>query len=339
MQTSFRGSKLKRSIIASIVAFLCIFSNSLSAQNSEGAPQKTQDYSAADVSVRFYDRTIYYPKNVEGNPIDVHITIKNSGPETLRFKLADDRMFSVDFSAFTVRNTQLEQTDEIIERRTKNCTVYLREIALEPGEEYSFVENAKEYLKFDDPGVYYLEMRFYPELYKSKYLELKSNRLMLELRPAPSVASSAMIPVKESTVEILRPEPISPDKVVEQTIVARQKSLWDQFFLYVDLESMFRADSQRNRRFVAASAEEGERMLADYKAELMSDRIDSDIVAVPERFEIKRTNYSQTEGTVTVYEWFKYQNFSEKKEYVYYVRQRDGIWRIYRYYVNNMGTE
>ena len=330
---------MKRSIIASIVAFLSIFSNSLFAQNSEGAPQNAQDYSTADVFVRFYDKTIYYPKNIDGNPVNVHIAIKNSGSETLRFKLADDRMFSVDFSASTVRNTQLKQTDEIVEKRTKSHTVYFREIALEPGEEYSFVENVKKYLKFDEPGVYYLEVRFYPELYKSKYLELKSNRLMLEMRPAPSAASSVMIPVKEDTVEILLPEPISPDKVVEQTIVARQKSLWDQFFLYIDLETMFKSDPQRDRRFKAASAEDGEQMLADYKAALMSDRIDSDIVAVPERFEIKRTNYSQTEGTVTVHEWFKYQNFSEKKEYVYHVRQRDGIWRIYRYDVNNLGTE
>lgn len=330
---------MKRFITASIVAFLCIFSNSLFAQNSEKSAQNAQDYSEAEVLIRFYDRTIYYPKNVEGNPINVHITIRNSGPETLRFKLADDRMFSVDFSAFTARNTQLEQTDEIVEKRTKSSTVYFREIALEPGEEYSFVENAKEYLKFAEPGVYYLELRFYPELYKSKYLDLKSNRLMLELRPAPSAASSAMIPVKEDTVEILRPQAISPDKVVEQTIVARQKSLWDQFFLYIDLEAMFKSDPQRNRRFTSASAEDVEQMLADYKAALMSDRIDTDIVAVPERFEIRRTNYSQTEGTVTVYEWFKYQNFSEKKEYVYHVRQRDGIWRIYRYDVNNLGTE
>ncbi|MCH5282397.1 MAG: hypothetical protein J1E59_01935 [Treponema sp.] len=330
---------MKRSIIASIVAFLSIFSNSLFAQNSEDVTRKVQDYSAASVSVRFFDRTVYYPGNVDGNPIDVHITIRNSGSETLRFKLADDRMFSADFLAFTVQNTQLEQTDEIVEKRTKSHTVYFREIAIEPGEEYSFIENAKKYLKFDTPGVYYLEMRFYPELYKSKYLELKSNRLMLEMRPAPHAASSSIIPVKEDTAEILRPEAISPDKVVEQTIVARQKSLWDQFFLYIDLEAMFRSDPLRDRRFAAASAEDGERMLSDYKAELMSDRIDTDIVAVPERFEIKRTNYSQTEGTVTVHEWFKYQNFSEKKEYVYYVRQRDGIWRVYRYYVNNLGTE
>ena len=37
---------------------------------------------------------------------------------------------------------------------------------------------------------------------------------------------------------LLQPEEISPDKVIEQTIIARQKSLWDQFFLYMDLEEM-----------------------------------------------------------------------------------------------------
>ena len=80
-------------------------------------------------------------------------------------------------------------------------------------------------------------------------------------------------------------------------------------------------------------------MINDFKAALMSDTIEKDIVAIPERFEIKRTDYSQTEGTVTVLEWFKYKNFYEKKEYIYYVRQRDGIWRIYGYGVNNLGTE
>ena len=33
---------------------------------------------------------------------------------------------------------------------------------------------------------------------------------------------------------VLTPEPISPDKVIEQTIIARQRELWDQFFLYME---------------------------------------------------------------------------------------------------------
>ena len=306
---------MKKSFL--IIAIFALFAHSLFA-----------DFSKASVSIKFFDRTMYYPGSAEDNPIFVHVTIKNTGTETLRFKLADDRMFSVDFSAFTVKNTRLEQTDQIIRKRTTNQTVYFREISLETGEEYSFVENAKNFLNFNDP-----------ELYKSKYIELKSNRLTLEVRPTPSAASSSFIPVAMGTAEILQPEQISPDKVVEQTIVARQKTLWDQFFLYIDLEEMLKSDPLRRNKYAASSAEDGEKMINDYKASLMADTIEKDIVAIPERFEIKRTNYSQTEGTVTVYEWFKYKNYYEKKEYIYHVRQRDGIWRIYGYSVNNLGTE
>ena len=80
-------------------------------------------------------------------------------------------------------------------------------------------------------------------------------------------------------------------------------------------------------------------MLDSFKAELMQSRIDTDIVAIPARFSIDTTMYSQTEGTVRVTEWFNYKNYAERKLYTYYVRQRDGIWQIYNYTVDNKGTE
>lgn len=316
-----------------IISCLILFAHTVFAQN------EVQNYDDASVSIKFYDRTMYYPENAKDNPIFVHVTIRNNGNQTLRFKLADDRMFSEDFTAYNVKNISIEQTPEIVRKRTTNQYVYFREISLETGEEYSFIENVKEYLQFKDPSIYYLELSFYPELYKSKYIELKSNRLTLEIRPSPTAASSNMIPVESHTVEILRPQPISPDKVVEQTIVARQKSLWDQFFLYLNLEAMLKKDSLRKRQYQNSSSSECAKMLEEFKSSLMADRIDTDIVAVPERFEIKKTTYSQTEGKVIVLEWFKNTNFYEKKQYTYYVQQRDGIWQIYDYDVDNLGTE
>lgn len=316
-----------------IITFFIIFAHSIFAQSS------LDNYKDASVSIKFYDRTIYYPNSAIENPILVHITIRNNSNQTLRFKLADDRMFSEDFNAFNVKNINLEQTAEIVRKRTTNQYVYFREIALETGEEYSFIENVKDYLVFEEPSIYYLELSFYPELYKSKYVELKSNRLTLEIRPSPTVASSNVIPVQSQTAQILKPQPISPDKVVEQTIVARQKSLWDQFFLYLDLESLLKKDSLKKRQYQNASSQDCARMLEEFKASLMAKRIDTDIVAIPEKFEIKKTTYSQTEGKIIVIEWFKNPTFSEKKEYTYYVQQRDGIWRIYDYDVNNLGTE
>lgn len=300
---------------------------------------QSNDFENASVSIKYYNRTIYYPGDAEENPVYVHVTIKNTGVETLRFKLADDRAFSLDFNAYTVKNQRLNQTDSIIEKRTTNQTVYFREISLEYGEEYSFVENLKDYLIIEDPSVYYLEVTFYPELYKTKKVSLKSNRLTLEVRPSPSSSSSSYLPVKENSAELLKQEYLSPDKVVEQTIVARQKSLWDQYFLYIDVESLLKRNKTLRNKYNTVSADERERMLDAFKADLMQSRIENDIISIPEKFQIVKTTYSPTEGSVEVLEWFKYPNFSEKKSYTYKLRQREGIWIIYDYVVVNLGTE
>ena len=325
---------MKRTLI-SIISSLAIAASAFAASS----PETTDDFSKAQVSIKYFDRTMYYPGNADENPIFVNVSITNNGTETLRFKLADDRSFSVDFTAYTIKNSTLSQTKSLIQKRSTNQIVYFRELAIEPGESYSFVENVKNYVNFEEPSVYYLEMNFYPELYKSKTAEVTSNRLSVDIRPAPSAASSSVLPVESETASLLKAESISPDKVVEQTIIARQKSLWDQYFLYMDIEQMMMRNADVSRRYRNASADERNRMLITYKSDLMQNRIEYDIVAVPESFYIENTSYSQTDGTVAVIEYFKYPNFKEKKRFVYKVRQRDGIWQIYDYTVTNLGTE
>lgn len=324
-------SVVKRSIFL-IITFLSIFCHSIFAQNF------TNQNNGIDVSIKYYNKTVYYPESSEENPIYVHITIANNGTEPFRFKLADDRMFSIDFNAFNVKNKSLPQQQNLISKRTTSQTVYFREISIESGEEYSFIENLKDYVVIEDTGIYYFDLKFYPELYKNKLNFIKSNRLTLDVRPSPDIAV-AMLPTNVTNSAVLTPEPISPDKVIEQTIIARQRELWDQFFLYMDVEQMFTRDAARDRKYRTASADERTRMLANYKADLMLSKIDNDIVSIPERFSIERTTYSQTEGTVTVIQWFKYDTFTEKKRYEYFLRQRDGIWLIYDYRVENLGSE
>ena len=313
-----------------IISCLAFFGQSASAQS------RVQN---AAVSIKFYDKTMYYPDAADSNPVFIHITVRNTGTDTLRFKLADDRMFSIDFNAYTIKNERLSQTEMLVRKRTTNQTVYFREIALEAGEEYSFVENLKEYLTVTNPSVYYVDLTFYPELYRFRDERITSNRLTLEVRPSPSAASSSSIPVEAGTVRILQPEAIPPDQVVERTIVARQKSLWDQYFLYMDVEAMLERTPSQKRRYRAASADERERMIGAYKSDLMQSRIDGDIVAVPERFQIEKTVYSKTEGSVVVTEWFNNRTYYEKKSYTYRLRQREGVWQIYDYTVVNLGTE
>ena len=80
-------------------------------------------------------------------------------------------------------------------------------------------------------------------------------------------------------------------------------------------------------------------MIEDYKSELTQAKIDKDIASIPVEFKIERTTYADTEGIVSVLEWFDYRTFREKKRFTYYLSQRDGIWRIYDYTVDNLGTE
>lgn len=324
-------SVVKRRIIF-IIAILSIFCHSIFAQNS------SISNNGIEVSIKYYNKTVYYPEASDKNPIYVHITIANNGIEPFRFKLADDRMFSIDFNAFNIKNKSLNQQENLTSKRTTSQTVYFREISIESGEEYSFIENLKDYVVIDEAGIYYFDLKFYPELYKNKFNFIKSNRLTLDVRPSPDIAIS-MLPTDVKTSGILTPEAISPDKVIEQTIIARQRELWDQYFLYMDIEQMFTRDSARDRKYRTASADERTRMIANYKADLMLSKIDTEIVSIPERFSIERTTYTQTEGSVTVIQWFKYDTFTEKKRYEYFLRQRDGIWLIYDYRVENLGSE
>ena len=319
---------MKRFLFA-IISIFILFAQSIVAQNNEDV----------QVSIKLYNKTLYYPGESLDNPIYVHITVANKGSETLRFKLADDRMFSIDFSAFNAKNKKLPYTEEIIKKRTTDRIVYFREIALETGEEYSFVENLKDYVQITEPAIYYFELDFFPELYKSKNNKIESNRLRIDVKPSPSATGVTKVPVSNETISVLKPESISPDKVVEQTIVARQKNLWDQFFLYMDIEKMLTRDQARKRKYTTLSDIERNRMIQDYKLDLMQSRIDNAIVAIPESFYIEKTVYTQTEGSVSVIQWFKYDTFKEKKRYTYSVQKRDEVWHIYDYTVENLGTE
>lgn len=55
------------------------------------------------VSIRFYDKSVYYPGGASSEPIFVKVAITNNGKETMRFKLADDRSFSIDFSLVSTK--------------------------------------------------------------------------------------------------------------------------------------------------------------------------------------------------------------------------------------------
>ncbi len=317
------------------------FAQTLFAQSSENVIMgtSTTNIDGLEISISFYNKTLYFPSETPNNPILVNVRIENKGSQTIRYKIADDKAFSIDIDAFTIRNEKLDFTDTLIRKRTSSSTVYFREITLEPGETYGFTIDLKDYISIQTPSIYYVELQLYPELYKSKMNLVTSNRLALEINPDPIIGASTLVPVDFDTQVILQPEFLPPDQVVEHTIIARQRSLWDQFFLYMDIESIYFKNPQNKIRYNNSSENERQNIIQNYKLSMMNERIDNEIAAIPEQFEIEKTSYTQTEGTVSVIEWFKYPNYREKKRYTYYLRLRNNIWQIYDYTVDNIGTE
>ena len=306
-----------------------------------------------DFNIRFFDKRIYY---AESDPIYVQITITNNGPSSYRFKLADERAFTVDFDIRTMTNRNLEYSDILIRKRTQYQQVFFREIAVEPGESFSFVEDLRDFINLKQPGSFIVQARVFPELYRSAGNSgqntpniseavsaaeiLVSNRLNLNIRPQYIYGSDGIpLAMDDATGAVLVREKLPPDQVVEYLITARQRSQWEKFFLYLDLESMLARDSVRRRRWQAEGEEGRRRLLAEYRQELQSSTIDGDISTIPTDFTIERTVYNNTEGTVTVLQKFRIGNFTELKRYTYYVSQKDNIWTVVDYSVVNLGTE
>ncbi|MDR1858008.1 MAG: hypothetical protein LBQ69_00900 [Treponema sp.] len=302
-----------------------------------------------DFSIRFYDRRIYY---TEGDPVLIQVTIANNSPSTYRFKLADERVFSIDFDVRTVNNRPLETADTLIRKRTQSQHIYFREIAVESGESFSFVEDLRGYVKLDQPGAFVVRASMYPELIRSSTATtaglstaagqgaLESQRLSLNVRP-PVVTGPDGIPLEMdvATGAVLVRQQLAPDKVVDYMLTARQRSQWERFFLYLDLEAMLARDAVSQRKWLSESEEGRRRMVALYRQELQNDVTDGSISVIPSEFVIERTQYDGFEGSVIVLQKFRYPNFTERKRYTYYLRLKDNVWTIVDYSVINLGTE
>ncbi len=296
------------------------------------------DESSIGINIRYYDKRIYY---IQDDPVWVQVTISNNSPDTYRFKLADDRIFSIDFDVRTLNNRTVEVSENILRKRTQNLPVFFREVSVEPGESFSFIEDLRDYAMLDQAGSYVVQAKLYPELMKNTQSRpVMSNRLSLSLRTAPIRGADGIpLALDVETNAVLVREKLPPDEVVQYLITARQKGQWEKFFLYLDLESMIINDAGRRRIWLVESEEGRKRMLDRYRIDLQNATTDGDFSTIPLEFRIERTSYGQEEGTVTVLEKFKTGTYIERKRYTYHLRKRDDIWTVVDYTVLNLGTE
>jgi len=299
-----------------------------------------------DFSIRFFDRRIYY---AETDPVLIQITVTNNTPATYRFKLADERAFSIDFDVRTTTNRPLEPAESLIRKRTQYQQVFFREIAVEAGESFSFVEDLRDFVKLGEPGAFVVSAKLHPELYRTDAADrtaaisvpvLESRRLSLNIRP-PVIPGPDGVPLDldVATGAVLAREKIAPDQVVDYMITARQRSQWERFFLYLDLEAMISNNSARRREWQNESAEGRRRMVERFRQELRAPIVDNTISVVPTEYVIERTQYNNSEGTVVVLKRFRTGNFTDNKRYTYILQRKDDIWMIVDYSVTHLGTQ
>jgi len=301
-----------------------------------------------EFNIRLYDRRIYYAagSSVKNDPIYVQVTITNNSPVVYRFKLADDRSFSMDVDIRTMTNLQLPYADSLIRKRTQLGQIFFREVSIESRESFSFIEDLRDYIRFDQAGSFRVRALIYPELIRSANADLafhnpiESNYLTVNLRP-PLIQGPDGLPLEMDTATgaALVKQPLPPDEVVEYMITARQESQWERFFLYLDLESMLLRDTEQKRKYSTENEAGRRRMIAEYRQNLQNAFVDGDISVIPTSFEILRTEYNNYEGKVTVLQKFRYARYTELRRYIYFLERRDNCWLIVNYSAQGIGTE
>jgi len=290
-----------------------------------------------EFNIRFFDRRIYY---VQSDPVKVQITITNKSPNTFRFKLADERAFSLDFDIRTMTNLKLDLSDTLVRKRTLYQQIYFREIAIEPGESFSFVEDLRDFVNLKQPGSFRVRAKVYPELYRKPSVALESNYLALNLRPAAIIGPDGIpLEMDVDTGAVLVAQNLPPDEVVAYMLRARQESQWERFFLYLDIETMISRDASQKRKWIAENEAGRKNMIKEYRQNLQSSFVDGDISIIPTTFDVEQTVYNNNEGTVTVLAKFRGSDYTDVRRYKYFLERRDNIWKIVNYTVESAGTE
>jgi hypothetical protein len=311
-----------------------------------------------ELNIRFYDKKVYFVAGETGtrnsaesrpapeprvqvppDPIYVQATIYNRGPESFHFKLAEERVFSVDFDVRNLANQSLAPADYLLRKRSESRNVFYRDITVEPGESFSFIEDIRNYADLSLPGSFVVQARIFPNLLRTTgEIPLESNRLNLNLRP-PVLPGPDGVPFEMDveTNAVLVREKLSPDEIVRYMLDARIKGQWEKFFLYIDIPAMLSRDPARRRSYLNESAEGRRRMEIRYREDLRA--ADGDIANIPADYRIENTSYGGDTGTVVVTEWFRTGRITERRRYTYFFRLIDDIWLIQDYTSTILGTE
>ncbi|NCN04174.1 MAG: hypothetical protein GW949_00935 [Spirochaetales bacterium] len=286
-------------------------------------------------SIQFYEQQMYFP----GDDVQIRLSIKNESPEPFTFRLADNRLFNLEFDVVDLRNISQPPSQNFTMARTSVERVFYREVSLNPGEEFSFIEKLGLYRQISE-GVYVVRAHFFPDLVGPQTMgRYTSNRLTLAIRPGFQEQQRVVLAAEQNIQQILQANPIPPDQVITTILQARMQSQRERFFLYLDVRSLYRMDPRRDSQFRRLSEQEQFKALQEFEEILWAPTIQNSISQIPLRYDILRTTYDQSNARVSVIQRYQMDSFVEVKLFEYNLSRVNGIWYVTSYIVNNQGTE
>ena len=290
-------------------------------------------------SIRYYNKKIYYT----GDSVEIRVELYNNSPDNFSFQTTDPKYFNTIMVLKDITGRELKDKYKVTREMITSQPVFYRNMIIQPGEVFAFNIHLNDVLDISEAGIYFVQLEFFPDLYDNR--SIKSNTIDLSMRPNLGISEVQRI-IDQETGEILKRERKAPDEVVKYTIEALQKTEFNKYFLYLDLESIMLKSQDRMERYNRLSEMDRKKELEDYKQMLIRNMQVDHRTASPEAiiyrpftYKILKTWYTDQNAEVTVIQKFKYEQLTEVKEYTYKLRRNDNIWIIYDYLVANKGTE
>lgn len=287
------------------------------------------------VNIRFYNKKIYTPDS----QIQILVELENETRNPIAFFLADNKLYNVKVRVSSLKGVLCDPSDFYLKTMALQEPYRYKEVVLQPNERYSFRLTLSDYVVIDKAESYEVSVRFYGNLIRNSGEASVSNTLYLNIgteeENRPQTTDRKAAASKESQKRIK----MAPDKAVAFTIDAMMNRKWDDFFLYIDLESLYLKNADRKEQYLSRPEEIRKALLKDYRSKMTEGNAEKEFVLIPSRYEITLTTYNETNAQVTVLEYFDRVTFTEKKEYKYRLEKKDSIWMIEDYIVRNLGID
>lgn len=289
------------------------------------------------VNIRFYNKKIYTPDS----QIQIMVELENETETPIAFYLADNKLYNVNVKVASLKGVLCDPSDYYLKTMAIKEPYQYKEVVLQPNERYSFRLRLNDYVTIDKTESYEVTVSFYGNLVRNAGEAAVSNTLYLNINEGSedSVPAAALKPAAATSAAAPQRVRMAPDKAVAFTIDAMMNRKWDDFFLYIDLESLYLKNADRKEQYLNRPEEIRKALLSDYRTKITEGNVEKEFVLIPSRYEITLTTYNETNAQVTVLEYFDRVTFTEKKEYKYRLEKQDSIWMIEDYIVRNLGID